>query len=83
MQDPFYDHKPDPMEKKIRFGCGFLFGLIVGILGIARILYRAPYGYDPAWIVIVCAVVFAFVCGRLAMKRGDRFWREIRDLRWW
>ncbi len=74
MQNPFFDHKPDPLEKKIRFGCGFLFGLVFGFLGTGRVMYRVMYRYNSAEIVVTCAVIVAFVCGWLALKYGDRFW---------
>ena len=76
----FYDHKPDPIEKKIRFGCGFLVGLIIGFLEFARITYR----YDSGGLIISLAVILALVCGWLALKYGDRFWEEaLRRCRWW
>ena len=74
MQNPFFDHKPDPPEKKIRFGCGFLFGLILGVLGLTRVSYRVLNSYYPAEVIFILAVILAFLCGWLALKYGDRFW---------
>ncbi len=83
MQNPFYDQKPDPLEKKIRFGCGFLFGLIFGFFGALRFMYRIMNNYNSGGIVIACAVISALVCGGLALKYGDRFWKEMCNLRRW
>jgi hypothetical protein len=41
MQNLYHDYKPDPLERKIRFGCGFIFGLIIGFFGFARIVYES------------------------------------------
>lgn len=70
-------HKPDKLENGIRFGCGALFGLLVGIYaGINFFLIDSEL---IAFIATVAA--FACVCGFLAMKRGDRFWESIKS--WW
>ncbi len=80
MQNPFYDHKPDPLEKKIRFGCGFLFGLVIVFFEFARTIYR----HNSVGFVITCAVILALVCGWLALKYGDRFWHYVLErVRWW
>jgi len=79
MQNMDYDHEPDPMEKKIRFGCGFLFGLVIGFFEFARTMYR----YNSTGAVISCAVISVFLCGWLALKYGDRFWQGLPRLRWW
>ena len=79
MQNPYYEHKPDPLEKKVRFGCGFLFGLLVGFFEAARYLYR----HYPASMLTTGIVVGALICGWLAMRYGDRFWFSMLGTRWW
>ncbi len=80
MQNPDYEHKPDLLEKKIRFGCGFLFGLVIGFFEFARILYST----DSAGFLILMTVLLALVCGWLATKFGDRFWQYVLErVRWW
>ncbi len=72
------DHKPDPLERKIRFGCGFIFGLVLGLLEFARTMYKS------VGLVAVLTVMAALVCGWLALKYGDRFWYGIlQRWRWW
>ena len=78
MQNIFYDNKPDPLEKKVRFGCGFAFGLVIGFFEFARSLYRS------AGMTIALTVIAALVCGWLALKYGDRFWYGVmKRWRWW
>ncbi len=80
MQNPDYAYKPDPVEKKSRFGCGFLIGLIIGFFEFARILY----GSDSAGFLILLTVLLALVCGWFALKFGDRFWQYVLErVRWW
>jgi hypothetical protein len=79
MQNMYKDQKPDPLEKKVRFGCGFLLGLILGFFEVARTMYR----YNSAALLILVTVTFAFVCGGLAVKYGDSFWEQLGRLRRW
>ncbi len=80
MHNPDYEQKPDLLEKKIRFGCGFLFGLVIGFFEFARILYST----DSAGFLILLTVMLAPVCGLLAIKFGDRFWHYVLErVRWW
>lgn len=67
----------DAQEKRIRFGCGFVFGIFAGGLLVLRVW---PWnGYADIGVILVSAVV----CGVLAMKLGDRFWLALGGLRWW
>ena len=65
--------KPDSFEKRLRFGCGFIFGGIVAFLVIAREVAVFTGTFWAA--VAVAASVFGF----LAMRYGDEFWRSITD----
>jgi len=68
---------PDAQEKRIRVGCGFIFGVVVGGFIALR---TSPWNvYAVAAIIFVAALVF----GVLAMKLGDRFWLGFVDWRWW
>ncbi len=69
---------PDSFEKRLRFGCGFMFGGFIGFLfGLREI--AAFTGIFWAFVVGV-ALVFGFV----AMRQGDEFWHSLPDwLRWW
>ncbi len=63
--------EPDKSEKRIRFGCGFTFGLVVGFFGAARHIYSSAGGITAG------AFVTAILFGWLAMKYGDRFWESL------
>lgn len=65
----------DSLEKKIRFGCGLIAGLVIG-LPTGLLTFELIAG--PLWtFAIVLAVVFAF----LALRFGDKFWTWL--IRWW
>jgi hypothetical protein len=70
---------PDPprsrLEFWVRFGFGFLFGVLLGF-------YLSPrlFGFTSRW-WLWFPVVSAFMCAILAAKFGDRFWTWFRL--WW
>ena len=70
---------PDPPRSRfefwVRFGFGFLFGILLGFY-----LSRVLFGYTSRW-WLVFPVMSAFICGILAAKFGDRFWTWLRF--WW
>jgi len=69
---------PDGLEKGLRFGCGTIFGGLLLFFALARNAFR--FG-SPFWIAVGGG---ALVCGFLAMRFGDRFYRGIGNfLRWW
>ena len=68
---------PDAQEKRIRFGCGFVLGLVAG--GYIALRAYSWGGYVAVAIILICALL----CGLLAMKQGDRFWLALASLRWW
>ena len=69
--------EPDAFEKRLRFGCGFVFGALVAFLVALRELAAFTATF---WAVVAgVAVIFGF----LAMRHGDEFWRGISDwFRW-
>ena len=70
--------KPDAFEKRLRFVCGFLFGGAISFLVIAQEVTDFTGVFWPS--VAAAAIIF----GILAMRYGDRFWRNIGDwLHWW
>lgn len=74
---------PDPprsrLEFWVRFGFGFLFGSLLGLLVCIR-FFR--FSYAPGWWWwLGFPVGGAFVCAMLAAKFGDRFWTWFRL--WW
>jgi len=69
------DYEPDKSEKITRFGCGALFGILVGI-GLVIRFAIASFGLVVG--VILGAIL---VCGFLALKHGDEFWYSLKN--WW
>ncbi|MDM0032817.1 hypothetical protein QTI33_11850 [Variovorax sp. J22P271] len=66
--------RPDAFETRLRFCCGALLGLLVG-LGMCVKLW-------PLGIFAVCALLTLAVvaCGMGAARLGDRFWAGLRWL---
>ena len=69
------EHKPDNIEKGIRFGFGGLLGIIIAIV---IILYLGAY--ENISLCIAVFVICILVSGILLMKMGDRFLYILRDL---
>jgi hypothetical protein len=65
---------PDAFEMKVRFGCGAMLGLIVG-LGMCVGL--APLSTLNACMLVGIAVA---TCGICAAYFGDSFWANLRWL---
>jgi hypothetical protein len=63
---------PDVLEKRVRFGCGFLAGCVLALT--SSFIWTIYNGYYFAAFCLGCAAL----CGYGAMKLGDRFWTE-----WW
>ncbi|MCE9635458.1 MAG: hypothetical protein K8T90_07110 [Planctomycetes bacterium] len=70
--------EPDAFEKRLRFGCGFVFG---GLLAFAVGLTELAALTSTFWAAVAgAAVVFGF----LAMRYGDAFWESVSGwIRWW
>ncbi|MDM0076352.1 hypothetical protein QTH90_18225 [Variovorax sp. J2P1-59] len=66
--------KPDAFEMRVRFICGALFGLVVGV-GLCVSLW--PLGVLGLSALVALAVVG---CGLGAARFGDRFWARVRWL---
>jgi hypothetical protein len=66
----------DRFEKRLRFGCGSVVGVVLGFVVAAQIV-------RPDWSAAVVIVPIAIGCGALAVRYGDPFWRIVMDcFRW-
>ena len=70
-------HKPDAAERGIRFGCGFLFGLVVSFAWFFWFWAASPL----SMVIVLCVV--GIVCGGFATWYGDAFWEWLAQNRWW
>lgn len=68
---------PDNMEKGIRFGCGFIFGLMVGGVFLAFTLIDSDNGS------IAAVIGLGFACALLSLRYGGVFWRVISKCLIW
>ena len=77
------DKKPDREEKVIRFGCGSIFGLLIGL----TIALKLSWGLfrTCSWAVAIpIAIAITITLGAIAVKHVDRFWEKIADWTpWW
>ena len=55
----------------VRFGCGFVFGLVFGVFSLSGF----AFAFDHTEALILLGVAVA--CGYAAMRFGDRFWHWI------
>lgn len=60
------ERKPDRLEKGIRFGCGAMFGVLIGFY-----LLLEFFDFESPGLILSSSF---FGCGFLAMVLGDRFW---------
>ena len=67
--------KPDAFEMKVRFGCGALLGLVVGL---GTCVSLSPLSTLGACVLVGFAIA---ACGVGAAQFGDRFWANLRWLR--
>ena len=70
--------EPDPLENKIRFGCGFVFGLL--LIAFSGFVWWMVAG--SAYYVGALSLACGLVLGVLAMRYGDRFWYSMRYWLW-
>lgn len=73
-QFTFTGRKADAFELKIRFACGALLGLVVGLGMCVRLWPLSIFG---ACVLVALAVA---ACGFCAARFGDRFWANLRWL---
>lgn len=66
--------RPDAFERKVRFACGALLGLTVGLGMCVRL---SPLSTLGACILVGTA---AAGCGFCAARFGDNFWASLRWL---
>lgn len=66
--------KVDAFERSVRFGCGAVLGLLVGLGACVRLWPLSPFAMG---MVVVLAVA---ACGACAVRWGDRFWAHLRWL---
>jgi hypothetical protein len=64
--------QPDAFEMNVRFACGALLGLFVG-LGMCVSLW--PLSTWGAWLLVAVSIV---ACGLGAARFGDSFWAQLR-----
>lgn len=67
-------YEPGNLEKGIRFGCGGLFGIFIGVLAMLRGDYFESL-IGNALFFIILTLFFGF----LAYKKGDKFWLSIKN----
>ncbi|MBK8816260.1 MAG: hypothetical protein IPN42_12530 [Methylococcaceae bacterium] len=67
----------DSEEKRVRFGCGFIFGFFIG--GIVAFKHMVSDGNY----LLTASVILGLVCGIAAMKQGDKFWEAFLTGKWW
>jgi len=68
---------PDALEKRVRFGCGFLAGCAVALT--SSFVWRI---WNDHYVIAVCLLA-GVLFGYGAMKLGDRLWTEARWWFWW
>jgi hypothetical protein len=71
------NEKPDRTTKGIRFGCGALLGLL---LGLSLVIYLIEL---TTRITIVACLFFMVIFGLLSVRYGERFWEKISGILWW
>jgi hypothetical protein len=69
--------QPDKAEKQIRFGCGFLIGVVVGLGSMIA------WSITNGWYFAAIVGAIALMCGFLAMRYGDEFWHSFLPKLWW
>ena len=62
---------PDAQEKRIRFGCGFVLGLVLAASGAFVVVFENVYYF------VALSLISGLVCGLGAMKYGDEFWHRL------
>lgn len=66
------NEKPDATGKIIRFGCGAIFGFLLGF----DFVY---FGFSMLSASLIVGIVAAIIFGILALRYGDRFWERLTN----
>jgi hypothetical protein len=61
------------MEEGLRFGCGALLGVFIGLAVLTR---AAAETFGGLW---TCLGVSMLICGLLAVRYGDEFFKGFSD----
>lgn len=64
----------DAFERKVRFGCGALLGLVLGLGLCVRLWPLSAFAMGALVLLVIVA------CGLCAVRWGDRFWAHLRWL---
>jgi uncharacterized membrane protein YccC len=59
----------DPFERRLRFGCGALLGVV---LGFSFIVHELPESTGRTWLAVIAVAALFF--GLLSRRYGDSFW---------
>ena len=70
--------QPDKVEKGLRFGCGFLFGIIPAFLFAYSLLGTFMPWDVYSKVIIGLVIFFTLACGILCVKMGDSFFDLFR-----
>jgi ABC-type uncharacterized transport system permease subunit len=75
----YFNPEPDPLESKVRIGCGSLLGLFFGLFVAFR------WFFNSSGVISTIAIVVVFVClfAYLALRYGDYFWKEFLKIFPW
>lgn len=66
------NEKPDATEKNIRFGCGAIFGFLLGFDFVYFVFSTLTASF-------VVGILAAIIFGILAVRYGDRFWERLTN----
>lgn len=86
------ERRPDRFEQRVRLGCGFVAGVLLGFLVTLWAATRfAPPSFNKEILGLAVAVASltrlhadhrAVVFAMLARRHGDRFWHALIDYIW-
>jgi hypothetical protein len=77
---PTKKHRPDSLERGVNFGCGTVFGLLVGFCMVRGGGGDIPIGDMKIPFYLIRAVGVGLIFGVLATFFGRRFWRKFFDI---
>ena len=67
----------DGSSKGVRFGCGF----ILGVVGVG--LSLTVFLWAQGWYAVAMLVAAGCICGALAVRYGDDFFEKYIKSAWW